>query len=156
MHLRSIIRHRTVLSASFRILQSYTPIVSSQSNYHHLILQKPIGRTSIPIQRYLATNSKPENVTSVPHTEKHQFQAETQELLHIVAKSLYSDKEIFIRELISNANDALEKLRYVQLAADGERIDDDKREIYISVDDINKTLTIKDTGIGMTKTEAID
>jgi TNF receptor-associated protein 1 len=76
-------------------------------------------------------------------TEKHQFQAETQQLLHIVAKSLYSDKEIFIRELISNANDALEKLRYVQLAAGGEQIDDDKREIYISVDDINKTLTIK-------------
>jgi TNF receptor-associated protein 1 len=71
-------------------------------------------------------------------TEKHQFQ-----LLHIVAKSLYSDKEIFIRELISNANDALEKLRYVQLAAGGEQIDDDKREIYITVDDINKTLTIK-------------
>jgi hypothetical protein len=63
--------------------------------------------------------------------------------LHIVAKSLYSDKEIFIRELISNANDALEKLRYVQLSAGGEQINDDKREIYITVDDINKTLTIK-------------
>lgn len=75
--------------------------------------------------------------------EKHQFQAETQQLLHIVAKSLYSDKEIFIRELISNANDALEKLRYVQLAVGGEQINDDKREIYITVDDTNKTLTIK-------------
>lgn len=63
--------------------------------------------------------------------------------MHIVAKSLYSDKEIFIRELISNANDALEKLRYVQLTASGEHITDDKREIYISVDDINKTLTIR-------------
>ncbi|CAF1514563.1 unnamed protein product, partial [Rotaria sordida] len=144
MHLRSIIRHRTVLSTSFRILQNYSPIVSNQSNYyHHLILQKPVSRTSISIQRYLATNNQPENVTSVPSVEKHNFQAETQELLHIVAKSLYSDKEIFIRELISNANDALEKLRYVQLAAGGERIDDDKREIYITVDDINKILTIK-------------
>jgi TNF receptor-associated protein 1 len=76
-------------------------------------------------------------------TEKHQFQAETQQLLHIVAKSLYSDKEIFIRELISNANDALEKLRYTQLSANSEQINDDKREIYITVDDINKTLTIK-------------
>lgn len=75
--------------------------------------------------------------------EKHQFQAETQQLLHIVARSLYSDKEIFIRELISNANDALEKLRYVQLAAGGEQVTDEKREIYITVDDINKTLTIK-------------
>lgn len=63
--------------------------------------------------------------------------------MHIVAKSLYSDKEIFIRELISNANDALEKLRYVQLTAGGEHITDDKREIYINVDDINKTLTIR-------------
>lgn len=75
-------------------------------------------------------------------TEKHEFQAETQQLLHIVAKSLYSDKEIFIRELISNANDALEKLRYVQLA-NGEQVQDDKREIYITVDDIHKTITIK-------------
>ncbi|CAF4243832.1 unnamed protein product, partial [Adineta steineri] len=41
MHLRSIVRHRTVLSTSLRILQSYTPTVSNQSNYHHLILQKP-------------------------------------------------------------------------------------------------------------------
>lgn len=75
--------------------------------------------------------------------EKHQFQAETQQLLHIVAKSLYSDKEIFIRELISNANDALEKLRYVQLSAGNEQIADDQREIHISVDDINRTITIK-------------
>jgi TNF receptor-associated protein 1 len=65
--------------------------------------------------------------------------------LQIVARSLYSDKEIFIRELISNANDALEKLRYVQLAAGGEQVNDEKREIYITVDDINKTLTIKVT-----------
>lgn len=64
-------------------------------------------------------------------------------MLHIVAKSLYSDKEIFVRELISNANDALEKLRYIQLAAGTEQVNDDKREIYINVDDINKTLTIK-------------
>ncbi len=63
--------------------------------------------------------------------------------MHIVAKSLYSDKEIFIRELISNANDALEKLRYVQLAAGSEQVENDKHEIYITVDDINKTLTIK-------------
>ncbi|CAF1060165.1 unnamed protein product [Adineta steineri] len=156
MHLRSIVRHRTVLSTSLRILQSYTPTLSNQSNYHHLILQKPVGRISIPIQRYLATNAEQVNVESTPSTEKHQFQAETQQLLHIVAKSLYSDKEIFIRELISNANDALEKLRYVQLAAGGEQVEDDKREIYITVDDINKVLTIKDTGIGMTKGEAID
>ncbi|CAF4868719.1 unnamed protein product, partial [Rotaria magnacalcarata] len=156
MHLRSILRHRTVLSTSFRILQNYSPTVSNQSNYHHLIHQKPVGRTSIPIQRYLATNAKPDSATSSTRAEKHHFQAETQQLLHIVAKSLYSDKEIFIRELISNANDALEKLRYMQLASGDQSIADDKREIYITVDDINNTLTIKDTGIGMTKSEAID
>lgn len=76
--------------------------------------------------------------------------------MHIVAKSLYSDKEIFVRELISNANDALERLRYVQLAAGSEQVEDDQREIHITVDDINRTLTIKDTGIGMTKSEAIE
>jgi len=142
MHLRAIVRHRNVFSTSFRFVRNLT-----FSN-----VEQPICRSN---RRFLTTNAQKSSAETTSQTEKHQFQAETQQLLHIVAKSLYSDKEIFVRELISNANDALEKLRYIQLAAGTEQVNDDKREIYINVDDINKTLTIKDTGIGMTKAEAI-
>ena len=85
--------------------------------------------------------------------ETHAFQAETRQLLDIVIHSLYTDKEIFIRELVSNASDALEKLRHFQLA--GETIHDEKLplEINITTDDSGNTLTIQDYGVGMTREE---
>lgn len=90
---------------------------------------------------------------------KHEFQAETRMLLDIVARSLYSDKEVFIRELISNASDALEKFRFMTLSddKDREKLRDPNRvlEIHISTDKQNRTLTIQDTGIGMSKDELI-
>lgn len=78
-------------------------------------------------------------------------------LLDIVAKSLYSDKEVFIRELISNASDALEKLRYLRLNKNlsSEEGGDRGLEIHIATDKDNRTLTIQDTGIGMTHDELI-
>lgn len=89
-------------------------------------------------------------------TETHTFQAEVRQLLDIVIHSLYTDKEIFIRELVSNASDALEKLRHLQLA--GEKIHDDKLplEINISTDDTAGTITIQDYGIGMTHDELVE
>jgi len=96
-----------------------------------------------------------------PGVSKHEFQAETRMLLDIVARSLYSEKEIFIRELISNASDALEKFRYHLLSHEPSENDktqqmDRKLEIRISTDKQNRTLTLVDTGIGMTKEELID
>ncbi|XP_034195563.2 TNF receptor associated protein 1 [Osmia lignaria lignaria] len=93
----------------------------------------------------------------IGESDKHEFQSETQMLLQIVAKSLYSEKEVFLRELISNASDALEKLRYMQLT-DGkaaEIIGSRNLEIHIATDKQNRTLTIQDTGIGMTREELI-
>ncbi|GFS35703.1 heat shock protein 75 kDa, mitochondrial [Trichonephila inaurata madagascariensis] len=89
--------------------------------------------------------------------EKLEFQAETRMLLDIVAKSLYSDKEVFVRELISNASDALEKLRHAQLsnAVSGVSLDT-PHEIHIATDKQARTFTIQDTGIGMTKEEMIN
>jgi len=88
-------------------------------------------------------------------SDKKEFQAETRKLLDIVAKSLYSEKEVFIRELISNASDALEKLRYLQLSSPplvGATIQPEKAlEIHIATDDAKKTFTIQYTGVGMTK-----
>lgn len=85
--------------------------------------------------------------------EKHGFQAEVKQLLDIVIHSLYTDKEIFVRELVSNAADALEKLRLRQLT-DNSIVDGDlPLEIHITTDEENNTLTIADSGIGMTRAE---
>src|SRR4029077_7666269 len=88
--------------------------------------------------------------------EKHQFQAEIQQLLDIVVHSLYTDKEIFVRELISNAADALEKLRFLQ--ASGQPIFQPELTLKISIETNaeGKTVTITDTGIGMTHGELVD
>ncbi|KAM3916303.1 heat shock protein 75 kDa, mitochondrial [Leptodactylus fuscus] len=83
---------------------------------------------------------------------KHEFQAETKKLLDIVARSLYSEKEVFIRELISNASDALEKLRHKLLS---QGIGLPEMEIHLHTDSEKGTLTIQDTGVGMTQEELI-
>lgn len=89
-------------------------------------------------------------------TEKYDFMAETKQLLNIVAKSLYSEKEVFIRELISNASDAIEKLKYAELTSqDGQSAQSIPYEIRITANDMNNTLIIQDTGLGMTKAELI-
>ncbi|XP_015595087.1 heat shock protein 75 kDa, mitochondrial [Cephus cinctus] len=88
---------------------------------------------------------------------KHEFQSETRMLLEIVAKSLYSEKEVFVRELISNASDALEKLRYLRLSENlsSDSGADRSLEIHIATDKQNRILTIQDTGIGMTREELV-
>ncbi|HEY1173750.1 MAG TPA: molecular chaperone HtpG [Verrucomicrobiae bacterium] len=88
-------------------------------------------------------------------TEKHQFQAEIQQLLNIVIHSLYTDKEIFIRELVSNAADACEKLRFTQ--ASGQAVYQPEAELKITVttDKDAGTITITDAGIGMTHDEIV-
>ena len=87
--------------------------------------------------------------------KKQEFQAEVQQLLDIVINSLYTDKEIFIRELVSNAADALEKLKYTELT--GNKICDSELELEIKIttDEENKTITISDHGIGMEENELV-
>jgi HSP90 family molecular chaperone len=84
-----------------------------------------------------------------------EFQAETRKLLDIVARSLYSDKEVFVRELISNSSDALEKTRFKRQGGEGTATGEGELKIMISADEVKKTLTIQDSGIGMTKEELI-
>ncbi len=88
-------------------------------------------------------------------TEKHSFQAEIQQLLEIVIHSLYTEKEIFVRELVSNAADAMEKLRFLQTSAEKIRDDGLPLKISLSTDDQAHTLSITDTGLGMTKEDLI-
>nr|XP_029499903.1 heat shock protein 75 kDa, mitochondrial-like [Oncorhynchus nerka] len=83
---------------------------------------------------------------------KHEFQAETKKLLDIVARSLYSEKEVFIRELISNGSDALEKLRHKLITGGG---DTAPMEIHLQTDQAKGTFTIQDTGVGMNQEELV-
>lgn len=87
--------------------------------------------------------------------ETMEFQAETRKLLDIVTNSIYTDKEVFMRELISNASDALEKYRYKAVNNEVVGADIEGGEINILTDQTNGTLTIEDNGIGMTKEELI-
>ncbi len=86
----------------------------------------------------------------------HEFQAEVAKLLDIVTHSLYSEKEIFLRELVSNASDACDRLRYEALTRPELIKDDPEFKVSISVDEKARTLTIADNGIGMTEQEMID
>jgi len=89
-------------------------------------------------------------------TSKHEFQAEVKQILDIVVHSLYKDKEIFVRELVSNASDALEKLRHIKLTEKDVFDDNLDLEIEITTDDKENTITIKDFGLGMTEDELIE
>lgn len=89
-------------------------------------------------------------------TEKHQFQAEIQQVLDIVIHSLYTDREIFIRELISNAADACEKLRFLQASGQAVHQPDAALAITVTTDEKENTITLTDTGIGMTHSELVD
>ncbi len=86
----------------------------------------------------------------------HEFQAEVAKLLHIVTHSLYSEKEIFLRELVSNSSDACDRLRYAALTAPELTKDDPDFRVVVLLDKEAGTLTIDDNGIGMTEQEMIE
>jgi molecular chaperone HtpG len=87
--------------------------------------------------------------------EEHQFLAETKKLLDIMIHSLYTNKEIFLRELISNASDALDRLRFEALTDPALLEENDKYEIRLETDKGARTLSVSDTGIGMSRDEVI-
>ncbi|HMT65058.1 MAG TPA: ATP-binding protein, partial [Ottowia sp.] len=89
-------------------------------------------------------------------TQKHAFQAEVAQLLHLVTHSLYSNKEIFLRELISNASDACDKLRFEALADASLYGDQPELRVRIAFDKDARTLSIADSGIGMSEAETIE
>lgn len=87
-------------------------------------------------------------------SETREFQAESKELLQLMINSIYSNKEIFLRELISNASDAIDKYKYEELTSEG-KVPGKSYEIWLEPNKANRTLTITDNGIGMTKDELI-
>ena len=86
----------------------------------------------------------------------HAFQAETRQLLQLMIHSLYSNKEIFLRELISNASDACDKRRFLALSDARLMPEGTTLRIALSVDADGRTLTVSDNGVGMSETEVID
>ena len=85
---------------------------------------------------------------------KKQFKAESKRLLDLMINSIYTNKEIFLREIISNASDAIDKLCYLSLTDDKVGLDRGDYRIRITVDKDKRTITVSDNGIGMTKAEA--
>ncbi|HEX5121858.1 MAG TPA: ATP-binding protein, partial [Rhodanobacteraceae bacterium] len=88
--------------------------------------------------------------------ETRAFEAEVAEVLHLVTHSLYSHKEIFLRELISNASDACDKLRFAALSDPALTAEDSDLRIEITADKDARTLTIRDNGIGMTREDVVE
>lgn len=95
-------------------------------------------------------------MSQVAHQETHGFQTEVKQLLQLMIHSLYSNKEIFLRELVSNAADAADKLRFKALSNDALYENDGDLNVKLSVDTDKGTITIADNGIGMTRDEVIE
>src|SRR5579859_1811972 len=87
--------------------------------------------------------------------ETRSFQAEVKQLLHLMIHSLYSNKEIFLRELVSNASDAADKLRFEAISDNALYESDPELRIRITVDPAARTLTVADNGIGMSREEVV-
>jgi molecular chaperone HtpG len=95
-------------------------------------------------------------MTETATRETHTFQAETQQVLHLMIHSLYSNKEIFLRELVSNASDALDRLRFAAIADDSVYEGDSDLRIELEADEEAGTLTVRDNGIGMSRDDVIE
>mmetsp|Transcript_1724 Transcript_1724/g.2472 ORF Transcript_1724/g.2472 Transcript_1724/m.2472 type:complete len:825 (-) Transcript_1724:76-2550(-) len=101
-------------------------------------------------------DATPLSEDSIVGAETVEFQAEVSRILDIVVNSLYQNKDVFLRELISNASDALDKMRFLSITKPEMLADKAELEIRISYDEEAKTLTITDSGVGMTKQDLID
>src|SRR5829696_757678 len=93
---------------------------------------------------------------TTPAPESHSFEADVAKLLHLMVHSVYSDKDVFLRELISNAADACEKLRYEAISHPALLGDDPKARITLLIDAGNRRLTMEDNGIGMSRDEMVE
>ncbi len=114
--------------------------------------EKDIGVTNTDSQ---TTNEQSPNQPN-PELKKHTFEAEVAQLLHLVTHSLYSNADIFVRELVSNASDACDKLRFEATNDDSLYENDGELKIRIAVDEAAKTITFIDNGIGMNEADAIE
>ena len=112
-----------------------------------------LGRRSLEALSSVGGRAPLSSEAASPSGSSHTFQAETRSLLNIVSNALYSEREVFLRELLSNASDALEKCRLRRVSNVATAEGDDELRISITADEKAGTLTIEDSGIGMTEAE---
>lgn len=143
--------HKSITIKAYKI-KEYSLIFENAGNSSCLGCQKLMTESCVLPQKRYFSSAETEQI-SKGQAEKHEFKAETRMLLDIVARSLYSENEVFVRELISNASDALEKFRYtIQTAGEEQNLYesvDRSLEIHLITNKQELTLTIKDTGIGI-------
>src|SRR5512134_570647 len=101
------------------------------------------------------TLTRPMTTTAAPAKETLGFQAEVKQLLHLMVHSLYGNKEVFLRELVSNASDAADKLRFEAIADPSLLAGDAELKIRIAFDKDARTITVSDNGVGMSRDETI-
>lgn len=141
-------KNKTCLATNGRMAKTATSIQFSSQPFHTSVVMPKLTSNGQLTRRWLSSAS----------AETMSFQAETRKLLDIVTNSIYTDKEVFIRELISNSSDALEKFRYYQVKGEvksPEATTPQSLEINIWTDQEKNTLTILDSGIGMSKEELV-
>src|SRR5574339_312932 len=97
-----------------------------------------------------------DETTTKDNSQSFHFKAETRQLLNILIHSLYKDREVFLRELLSNSSDALNRLRFEMVTNQNVLDPTAELSIHIKADKDSRTLTITDTGIGMTKDEIVE
>ncbi|KAL8152451.1 hypothetical protein V2J09_010211 [Rumex salicifolius] len=114
------------------------------------------NQTSSPYSGYRYESTAAASDSSNAPVEKYEYQAEVSRLMDLIVNSLYSNKEVFLRELISNASDALDKLRFLSVTQPDLLKDGYDLDIRIQADKENGTITIMDSGIGMTREELVD
>merc|ERR1712004_789247 len=118
--------------------------------------EKAEGETAQTEEKTVDGFSESDRAKMGESSEKHEFQAEVNRLMDIIINSLYTDKQVFLRELVSNAADALEKARFHSVQDDGYLGDTRDLEVKIEHDPDAKTISIVDTGVGMSKADLIN
>src|SRR5664279_1616062 len=105
---------------------------------------------------HMSTEATTDSSTTAGSTETIEFQAEARQLLQLMIHSIYSTKDVFLRELISNASDALDKLRLAAYQDKDLQVDVSDLHIWLETDPAERTVSVRDNGIGMTRDEVID
>ena len=155
-----LLRGSTAAGVAKAVMRNKGTFPSKNMTRNNILSKKISLPHSSSTSRYFcaATTPTPAAESKPVNAETREFQAETRKLLDIVTNSIYTDKEVFVRELISNASDALEKFRYKQVlgsaVADGDN-SSGPLEINIVTDTENNCLILTDNGIGMSREELI-
>jgi len=147
------------MALNIRSLRRIFPLVARSRLYlkqNETQYLRAFSQVPLPLELKHANTMRMFSSESHAEPKKFQFQAETRQLLDIVTHSLYTDKEVFIRELISNASDALEKVNHYRLQNANIVNPEAPLQIKITTDEANQCLIIEDTGIGMSESELIE